>query len=552
MATLKNLKHYNDILWLAYKYGQNDLIRDLDGQLDMPKIIKEKGVEKGKADDLVKDLESLGPFYIKLGQVLSSEVDLLPAEYDEALHKLQDNAEPMPYEDVESIIIAELGKTPEQLFKSFHREPLSAASLGQVHEAILPSGKKVAVKVQRKDIQKTILEQLEAFKQICTFLENNSEWGKKYQILQKFGTLETILLKELDYTKEANNLKILARNLQEFEKMVVPLPVDKYTTSRVLTMDYISGKKITELDDDYKTTERTELARDLFYAFLKQILVDGFFQMDPHPGNVYLTFVEDKPKLALFDLGMVAQIPLQMQGKLTQCLFGLSESREDDVTQLLLSLGKKTSNFDEFLFRSKISDVLASYRGLTISQVPMGKVVLKLSYIAAEAGLKLPIQFSLIGKALLSLSPVLSALDPHFDPNVALQEKASELINQRLSQQFSYQALYGTILSGAEFLQHLPGRLNEVFDLLTRNDYQLKLRFLESDAFARNFEKIANRIAMGLILSALVISSALLMKVDTPAKIFGYPAFAMGIFITAVIGAFLLIATIIWNDRKRK
>ncbi len=400
MSGLTHLKHYNDLLWLAYKYGQSDLVKDLSSQLDMPKIIKERGVEKGKAEDLVKDLESLGPFYIKLGQILSSQIDLLPIEYDEALQKLHDHAEPMSYDDVVSVFLEEFGETPDHLFKSFNQEPLSAASLGQVHEAVLPSGKKVAVKVQRKGIQKTVLEQLEAFSQLASFLERNSEWGKKYQIQDKFKNLESVLMKELDYKTEANNLKILSRNLQEFDKIVVPLPVDKYTTSRILTMDYVAGKKIVQ-EDCHSTEEKVELARELFFATMKQVLVDGFFQMDPHPGNVYLTIEGDKPKLALFDLGMVAQIPLQMQGKLTQCLFALTESRENDVTQILLSLGKKSSNFDEYFLRTKVADVLASYRGMTIAQVPIGKLVLRLSYISAEAGLKLPIQFSLIGKTLL-------------------------------------------------------------------------------------------------------------------------------------------------------
>lgn len=552
MALLTNIKHYNDIIWLLYKYGHNDILKDFGSKLDLPQILKERGTEKGKAENLVKDLESLGPFYIKLGQILSSEVQLLPQEYNEALQKLQDQATPMPYEEVESIIISELGDSPHNIFKLFESTPLSAASLGQVHFAKLQSGKKVAVKIQRKDIQQTILEQLDALGQICSLLEENTEWGKKYQILDKFRNLKFILLNELDYLKEAENLKTLFINLEEFKNLVIPLPVDQFTTSRVLTMEFIDSEKITELNPIRKIDIKgKELANELFRAFLKQILLDGFFQMDPHPGNIYLAYINGNPTLAILDLGMVAHIPFQMQGQLIRCLLALSENKELEMTKILISLGKKTVNFDEYALRTSISEIMGNYREKTVTQIPMGKIVLKLSYVAAESGLWLPIEFTMIGKTLLSLSPVLKALDPNFSPEQLLRSQASELINKRLAQQLSYQSLFGSVLEGIEFLEHLPGRLNEIFDLLSNNDRQLNIRFLESENLANNFEKIANRIAIGLILSALVISSALLMQIQTPYKLFGYPAFAMILFLLAATGALLLMLTIIWKDQKK-
>lgn len=552
MALLTNLKHYNDIIWLLYKYGQKDLLTNFSSQLDLPQVLKEKGNDRGKAEDLVKDLESLGPFYVKLGQILGSEVQLLPPEYDEALQKLQDQATPMPYSDVESIIQAELGDSPQKIFKTFNKKPISAASLGQVHFAELPSKKKVAVKIQRKNIRETILEQLEALGQISSFLEENTEFGKKYQILEKFQNLKMILLNELDYIKEADNLNIIHNNLKDFEHLIVPLPIAEYTTSKVLTMEFIKGERIEELNPVKQiAVDGPLLAKELFQGFLKQILFDGFFQMDPHPGNVYLTHLDKNPHLALMDMGMVAQVPFQMQGQFIQCMLALSDNRELEVTKILISLGRKSSDFDEYLFRNKISELMASSRGRTISQIPMGKIMLKLSSVAAEQGLWLPIQFSTVGKTLLSLSPVLRSLDPDFDPNQLLKEIAPELINKRVSQQFTTRSLYGSVLEGMEFLQRLPSRLDELFDLLMKSDYQLKVRFLESGAIANNFEKIANRITTGLILAALVISASLLMQVDTPFKLFGYPGFAMLLFLMAATGGIALILAILWNDRKK-
>ena len=552
MTLIKNLKYYKDFLWLFYKYGDSELLKDFSDQLDMPQVLKERGDQKGKAEDLAKDLESLGPFYIKLGQILSSESQILPIEYDEVLQKLQDKARPMPYEDVESVIIEELGKQPKDIFSRFEKEPLSSASLGQVHLAVLGNNKKVAVKVQRKNVQQDIIDLLEALEKLCAYLEKNSEWGRRYHIIEKHENLKSTLLDELDYKKEANNLKILSENLKEFDKIIIPFPIDQLTTSRILTMDFIKGEKITKLSPLQKIDiDGSQLASDLFKTFLKQILVDGFFQMDPHPGNIYLTFIDKEPHLALFDLGMTSYIPFQMQGKLMQSFFAMSEGRELDVINSMLSMGKKLPEFDEYKFKVKISEFIGKYKNSTIEQIPIGKLVIKLSYIAAECGLWLPIQFSSIGKTLLSLYPILKALDPTLNLNLLLQEQGFELIRKRLSKEFSYGSLYGALLEMVDFIRLFPGKLTQIFDLFLQNDHQLKIQFHQSESWAKNFEKIANRITMGLILAALVISAALLMQVQTPFNLFGYPGFAIILFILAIIGSLILFFNILWNDRKK-
>lgn len=549
---LANLKHYKDLIWLFYKYG-NIEFNDFSAELDVKEIIQERGDQKGKAEDLVKDLEDLGPFYIKLGQILSTEMQLLPFEYDEALQKLQDKATPMPFEDVKDVIVTELGEPPSKIFKKFDKNPLSAASLGQVHVALLPNGKKVAVKIQRKNIQQDLLDLLDVLKHISEFLENKTEYGKKYHVIEKVENLKTTLLHELDYLREAENLKILHENLKEFENLIVPLPIDAYTTSRVLTMDFIKGEKITELSPIEKMDANgVQLAEELFRAFLKQILVDGFFQMDPHPGNIYLTYINNLPYLALFDLGMVAHIPFQLQGKVIQSMIAMSEGREVDVANILISVGTKLPDFDEYLFHSKIAGVVSHYHTVAINRIPMGKLFLQLSHIAAASGLWLPIQFSMIGKTLMSLSTVLKALNPDLNLSEVLKERAADFMNQHLFKQVSYRSIYGSFLEGLEFIQHLPSKLNQLFDMVLKNDFQVKFRLHENEPLAVNFQKIANRITMGILLASLVIASALLMRVDTPFQLFGYPGFAMFLLLLAAGGSIILIIKILISDRKKK
>lgn len=553
MTLLKNLKQYQDMLLLLYRHGSLDLYSELKSINDLPPDIKKEGQQRGKAEDFVRDLERLGPFYIKFGQILSSMTQLLPPEYEEALQKLQDHTEPMPYEKVKQIFIEELGDTPEHTFKNFSEIPISSASLGQVHLAELKNGKKVAVKIQRADIQNEICDQLEALEKICLFLEEKTDWGKKFHMQDKFQHLKTTLFNELDYIKESDNLKILNKNLNEFENILIPLPIEGLTTSKILTMDYIEGYKILNISPLEKMDiNALKLANDLFRAFLKQVLVDGFFQMDPHPGNIYMTMRNEKACLTIYDLGMIGQIPFQMQGQLLRCLFFLSEGYELDLTKMMIQMGKKLENFDEYSLRVKVSNIIGSYQGRTLARLPIGKVVLALAQDAADAGLWLPIQFSTIGKTFLSLNPVLKALDPNFNPNDALKEHSSQLLSQRLKRQLSLQTFYGAAIDGIEFFQHLPLRINEIFDYVSRGDFRIKMDLFSSESIEKNFEKIANRITTGLILAALVIGAALLMRIETPFTLFGYPGFAIIMFSLSALGALLLVFSIIWNDTGKK
>jgi len=214
----------------------------------------------------------------------------------------------------------------------------------------------------------------------------------------------------------------------------------------------------------------------------------------------------------------------------------MSENREIELTRLLISMGKKQENFDEYRMRAAIGNVLSENRALPFSEIAAGKVILNLYRIAAETGLWLPIQFSTIGKTLVGLDPVLKELAPTFDPNQVLKDYASELTNHRLSQQFSYQSLSSSVLESVESLQQLPGKVNDFLDQFSHDEFTVKLKLSESQNVTENFEKVANRITIGLILAALIVGSTLLMRIDTSFKLFGYPGFAILMFVISADG----------------
>jgi ubiquinone biosynthesis protein len=313
----KHLKRYKDIALLLIKHGRSDVVKHagLHDALDMD-VSPETTIGEAKADELAQDLEKMGPTFIKLGQLLSTRADFLPPAYIHALTRLQDKIEPFPFEQVEAIVSGELGVRISKAFSEFQQKPLATASLGQVHRATMLDGRVVVVKVQRPGIREIIAEDMEVLGEIAGFLDKHTEWGKRYEFSKMLEELRRSVWRELDYRQEASNLATLGANLLEFPEIVVPAPIEAFTTSRVLTMEYISGTKITELSPLARLEFKgADLAEELFHAYLKQILVDGFFHADPHPGNVFLT---DDHRIALLDLGMVGHITSQLQENLLQ------------------------------------------------------------------------------------------------------------------------------------------------------------------------------------------------------------------------------------------
>lgn len=544
---LKHLKRYKDIAWLLMKYGRSDLVKEMGSEIDISEETREKK-NMPSSEELVADLQAMGPTFVKLGQLLSSQVDWLPEGYIESLDGLQDQADPFPYEEVEKIFLSEFGFKIRDVFEEFDQTPFAAASLAQVHKAVLPSGRVVAVKVQRPGIQQSILEDLDVLDELVSVIETRSAKAKRYGLKEMVTQVRTTLLNELDYKKEERNLITFKNNVKEFRNIKVPNPVEDYTTSRILTMDYIKGQKITQLDPLIKIDIKGKnLTKTLFEAYLHQILIDGLVHVDPHPGNVYLT--EDN-KLVIYDLGMVTRIAPQLQNGILKLLLAISEGQGEEAADILIRLGQQQDEFVYHQFREQVSSIVSQYQDLNLSEMAIGKLILKIARISGDTGIILPPQFNMLGKALLNLDRVARALAPDFNPNEVIRQEVSELLDQRMRKNFTTGAFYRSFIEATELLQHLPTKVNNILDLLSRNEMKLTVDAFDERRLMVGFEKIANRITLGLILAALIIGAALLMRVETAFTVFGYPGIAMLCFLGAAIGGFLLILNILISDEK--
>ena len=541
------LKRYKDLTLLLLKYGQPGMA----SRFKVPEgALGGNGNGRDNFAELPDDLERLGPTFVKLGQLLSSRADLLPERYVKALARLQDRVKPFPFEDVQIIVEMEL-KTPiKKAFSYFDPVPLAAASLGQVHRAALHDGRPVVVKVQRPNITKQIEEDFDALEEIARFLDRHTRVGQRYQVKKILQEFETTLGHELDYRREAANLTALAANLKEFERIRVPLPIADYTTHRVLTMEYVEGAKITELSPIARLDiDGPALAEELFRAYLKQVLVDGLFHADPHPGNIFLT---DDHKIALLDLGMVGHTTPGMQENLLRLLLAVSEGESDQAAETAIRIGEPGLDFDEMDFRHKIAELVAEQQQSTLGQMDVGKAILQVGRVAADTALRVPPELALLGKTLLQLDQVGQTLAPAFDPNESIRRNASELLNRRLKSSLTEGKLFSTMLETKQFVGGLPARLNKIMDAVGNAELNVNVRPAETRFILDGFQKVANRITTGLILAALIIGAALLMPVPTSFRLFGYPGLAMICFLAAGGGGFALVVNIIWQDHKSR
>jgi ubiquinone biosynthesis protein len=544
------LKRYKEIARLLWKYGRSDLVAKMEADLEFGTGEGTPSPTNPNPEQLADDLEAMGPTYIKLGQVLAGRPDLLPDVYLKALTRLQDNVKPFPFSEVEHIVMSELGVRISKAFSYFEPEPLAAASIGQVHAAALRDGRPVVVKVQRPDIRRQIAEDFEVLAEIATFLDAHTGVGHRYRFVRVLEEIRVTVQQELDYEREAQNLIMVGENLKGFELIQIPQPVIDYSTRSVLTMERVDGRKITALTPLHRLDlEGAALAESLFQAYLKQVLVDGLFHADPHPGNVFVT---SDGRVALLDLGMVGHTAPVMQENLLKVLLAVSEGRGEDAADIVIRMSEKSEAFDPAEFRRKIAKFVSLHRDQDLKQLNVGQSLVDVSRHAHDNGLFVPSELTLLGKTLLQLDDVGRILDPEFDPNASVRRHVGKLLSQRMRKNLTQGSFFSTLLEMKDFTTQFPVRLNRIMDSITNSEFELKVKSVDARMVVDGMQKIANRITAGLVLASLIMGAALLMRVETSFQLWGYPGLAILCFLAAAAGGFWLVLTIFLHDHKSR
>ncbi len=382
---------------------ENDLIT-LDGHEE----------EEDHAQDLAAALEELGPCFIKMGQLLSTRPDLLPAHYIKALSRLQNTVKPVPSEKIVAIIESDLGAPISELFESFDCEPLATASMAQVHHAVLHDGSEVAVKVQRPGVRQKIEIDIEVLHEISRYATKYTSFGARYGLEQIVRELEHSLNQELDFRLEADSTRLIGRQIADFQSLTTPSVYSDYTSRRVLTLSFVHGRQLEKVSrEELNGLDSRTIAKDLLSAYLKQIVIDGAFHCDPHPGNIFLA---DDGRLALMDFGMVGRFDSGQKDNIILLLLAFSERLGERVADTYLDMIEIPKDVNRRAFTQDVSALVSRYHDMSGGRMAIGTALLDLTRIAKAHSTPVPSVMTLLGKAMLNLDGTIRVLSPELDP----------------------------------------------------------------------------------------------------------------------------------------
>ena len=501
------------------------------------------------AAQMAQDIQQLGPAFIKIGQALSVRPDLLPPHYLEALAALQDDVEQVPFEQIRERIEAELCVRTTQAFAELDPEPLAAASLAQVHTATLRDGRQVVVKVQRPNIEQEIRTDLSVLGGAARAADRLTEHGRRVHFAEWIDEMSETLAEELDYRLEAENLRAFRAHLQDYPNLVVPAPIDDFSSQRVLTMERIAGHKVSQAVQLRRLEEPLdELARDLMRAYLDQIFLHGLVHADPHPGNVLLM---DDGRLGLVDLGMVVRMGPRMQGDLLRLLAAVAQGDGDEAAEQVVKLSERLEMFDQRLWTRRCARLVSRFHcSGELGPASLGMLMIELTRLSSQTGLRPPPEIAVLGRTLLSLEGVIKILDPRAEPRDLVRQHLDSVVARRAANQLNLRTLRERVGEVAELGRDLPNQLRDVLTLLAENRFRVRVSGLEESKLLENMQKIANRITAGLISASLVVGAALALKIDAGPKLFGYPGVALVMFVLAFGLSTALVISSLLSDRK--
>ncbi len=484
-------------------------------------------------------LEDLGPTFAKLGQILSTRPDLIPKKFVTEFQKLQDRVPPIKFEDISDQIAMSLGKSLEQVFLSFEKKPVASASIGQVHKAFLrATHEKVIVKVQRPSIRSIIESDLDILYLLARLIENNIPETRMYSPVGIIEEFDKAIHRELDYTIEAQSIIRFQHNFEDDSSIYVPKVYREFSTRNVIVIEFVEGAKITEIKRVPRQMKK--IARNGFRSILKQIFIDGFFHGDPHPGNV---FVLENNRIAFIDFGMMGRLDQEMKDELADLLVAVIDQDVTQIAQMLANIGTQTTEIDMRTFRNEIADILDRYYGVPLKQVKLGNITRDMIEIALKHEVRIPPDYTLMMKALLTLENIGKQLDP--DLNAI--EEAKPLVIKILKERWNpHRFVSRNLLNFKNFsltLREFPVQLHQILEELRKGKLRIEFEHVHLDRLIMILDTASNRVAASLVIAALIIGSSIIMHTNRGPMFMEFPLLGVIGFVSAgIIGLWLLFS----------
>lgn len=492
---------------------------------------------------LRRAFEELGPTFIKLGQVLSGRSDLISAELAEELQKLQDEVPPFPYEDAKKIIEADLGGSIEDIFAGFDKVPVAAASIAQVHHAVLKDGTEVAVKVRRPGIERELEQDVYILTGIAHLLEKHIQDSRIYNPTGVVEEFARTVRQEINFEIELDNAVKFADIFRDSDTIKIPEVFTVYSSRRVMTMERISGIRINELDRlDAAGFDRVELAMNGAHAFFKQIFENGFFHADPHAGNM---FVMEDGRVGLLDFGMVGRLSEENMEVIADTFLALVNRDFDGLVQQYINLGFVSEDMDLDRFRKEFKrdlvDLIDPLYGKALGKIRVGDYLNRVTEIAGRHGMRFPKELVLVNKALFTIEGIGRQLDPEMDFLEVAKPYSTSLVRKKLSPSRYLKKARKNLEELSSFTESLPRHLRVIIGKIKRDDIKVNIEVTHLERFIRDFDRSTNRLSFALIISGITIASSVIIHARMGRFVFGYPVLGLtGYVLAGILGLWLV------------
>jgi len=548
IRAIAHLGRFREIVSTLVKYGFDDVVDRLDvpGRKYLEKI-RVHTMHLTRWERMRMVLEELGPTFIKCGQILSQRADLLPRDLLEELRKLQDDVPAEEFSEIRKVLQDNFAQPLEEIFSEIEETPIAAASLAQVHKARLKgSNQEVALKIQRPDIAETIKSDMDILERIAIRLDGRMESFKVYNLPQLVQRIRKLMLQELNFVQEMRNMQVVRTHTLPEEKILIPEVYPDLCGELVITMELSRGSKMKDVRIG-ELKNRASLAKRGLNFSIRQVLEQGFFHADPHPGNI---LIDEDENMILLDWGMVGRLTNKVRYELIDLIGAVVDNDVEEVTEILISFTTGRENVNRGMLQNEVLEVVSHFTRLPLKEVNLGQLLMELTTLLRNHGRILTTDLSIMIKALVTAEGTARMLYPDLDVIKEAEPMVRRMSKNRFSPSNLLKGLQKNIRYLMRFQYELPRQTMDIISKLDRGELAIRFQHQNLEGLQATLERVVNRLVVGIVTGALFLGSGMIIMADTGPRLWGYPALGVLGYIIAVFLSLRLVMAMV-RSRKR-
>jgi len=537
-----DLSRFKTIFTVLMEYGFEEVVKKLPipKKLFIFSKIQKKNMDEPPAKRLRIALEELGTAFIKLGQFASTRPDLIPAEYIKELTKLQEEVTPVGFDEIKTVPEGIWGKDWISKFKEFNRNPAATASTAQVYRAVMSSGVNVAVKIQKPGIKEEIHSDLKLINWIAELLEKYVEESRLFQPIKLVEKFSIALERELDYKREAYLIEKFNKNHSDIDSVYIPKVDMELTNEKILVMEFIEGKSIAKCE--LSTEKKKEFSSLIVNTMARQVLRDGLFHADPHPGNVICT---DDGKIAFLDFGMIGRLSPDMREHLLDLLIAVKSDNPKLMLQEVLIMGKVNPDVDLENLMNELMEITERFKSVPLKDIYVGRLLMDIFSLIRKNRIKVNPVYSMIAKAILTAEETAKLLNEEIDVIADISPLLKKMVLKKYSPEtiIDKAKLFGKELS--RLIETVPAQTRNILSKLQSGELEIEFRHVGLEKLINSMDKVSNRLTFGMIIGSLIIGSSIVLVIDKGPKVYDISLFGIvGYLLASIIGMWLIVSII--------